>query len=110
MDTQGHLIFRVEADGEPVGWLWLALRDPRSNAEVGYIYNIVVDEAHRGRGIGRATMVLAEQEARRHGLNAIALNVFGQNAVARSLYTSLGYRETSVQMRKELAPEAIPQG
>ena len=47
-------------------------------------------------------MRLAEDEARRNGLHAIALNVFGHNAIARALYASLGYRETSVQMRKEL--------
>jgi hypothetical protein len=30
------------------------------------------------------------------------LNVFGQNAIAQALYSGLGCRETSVQMRKEL--------
>lgn len=51
-------------------------------------------------------MPLAEEEGRRHGLHALALNVFGQNTVARNLYTDLDYRETSVQMRKELDPGA----
>jgi ribosomal protein S18 acetylase RimI-like enzyme len=100
--TPGHVIVRVEADGQPVGWLWLALQDPRAEAGVGFIYDIRVDDAHRGRGYGRAAMQRAEEEARRNGLHALALNVFGHNAVARSLYASLGYGETSVQMRKEL--------
>jgi ribosomal protein S18 acetylase RimI-like enzyme len=100
--TPGQLIFRVEADGQPVGWLWMALRNPRAEAGVGFIYDIAIDEAHRGRGYGRAAMRLAEEQARRNGLHALALNVFGQNAIARTLYSSLGYRETSVQMRKEL--------
>jgi ribosomal protein S18 acetylase RimI-like enzyme len=100
--TPGHLICRVEADGQPVGWLWMALRNPRAEAGVGFIYDITIDAAHRGRGYGRAAMRLAEEEARRTGLHALALNVFRQNAVARTLYSSLGYRETSVQMRKEL--------
>ncbi len=102
LDTPGQLIFRLEADGQPVGWLWLALRDPRGEAGVGFIYDISVDEAFRGRGYGRAAMLLAEDEGRRHGLHALALNVFGHNAVARTLYSRLGYQETSVQMRKEL--------
>jgi ribosomal protein S18 acetylase RimI-like enzyme len=96
------LIFRVEADEQPVGWLWLALRNPRAEAGVGFIYDITIDETLRGRGYGRAAMRLAEEEALRNGLHALALNVFGQNAIARALYSSLGYRETSVQMRKEL--------
>jgi ribosomal protein S18 acetylase RimI-like enzyme len=100
--TPGQLIFRVEVDEQPVGWLWLALRNPRAEAGVGFIYDITIDEALRGRGYGRAAMRLAEEEARRNGLHALALNVFGQNAIARTLYSSLGYRETSVQMRKEL--------
>jgi ribosomal protein S18 acetylase RimI-like enzyme len=100
--TPGQLIFRVAAEGQPVGWLWLALRNPRAEAGVGFIYDIAVDEALRGRGYGRAAMELAEEEARRNGLHALALNVFGHNAIARALYSSLGYSETSVQMRKEL--------
>ena len=102
LDTPGQLIFRVEVDAQPVGWLWLALQNPRAEAGVGFIYDIQIDEALRGRGYGRAVMRLAEEEARRNGLHALALNVFGQNAIARALYSSLGYRETSVQMRKDL--------
>lgn len=100
--TPGQLIFRIEADEEPVGWLWIALRNPRAETGVGFIYDIAIDEALRGRGYGRAAMRLAEEEARRNGLHALGLNVFGHNAIARALYASLGYRETSVQMRKEL--------
>jgi ribosomal protein S18 acetylase RimI-like enzyme len=47
-------------------------------------------------------MLLAEEEARRRGLMRMALNVFGGNDVARNLYRSLGYVETSVQMAKNL--------
>ncbi|MDQ6856052.1 MAG: GNAT family N-acetyltransferase [Candidatus Dormibacteraeota bacterium] len=102
LNTPRQLIFRIEADGQSVGWLWLALDKPVPVEGVGYLYDINVDEEFRGRGYGRAAMLLAEEEAQRHGLRAIALNVFGQNTVARALYASLGYRETSVQMRKEL--------
>jgi len=100
--TADQLIFRVEADGAPVGWLWLALRSPRAEAGVGFIYDISVDEAFRGRGYAREAMHLAEAEGRRNGLHALALNVFGNNAIARGLYSKLGYRETAVLMRKEL--------
>jgi GNAT superfamily N-acetyltransferase len=58
--TPGRLIFRVVVDGRPVGWLWLALRNPRAEAGVGFIYDITVDEALRGRGYGRAAMHLAD--------------------------------------------------
>lgn len=102
LDTPGQLIFRLEAEGQPVGWLWLALQHPHGDLGVGFIYNIVVDESFRGRGYGREAMELAEEEAKRHGLNALALNVFGHNRIAWGLYLSLGYRETSVRMKKDL--------
>ncbi len=85
-----------------MGWLWLALQHPRGDPGVGFIYNIVVDESFRGRGYGREAMQLAEEEAKRRGLHALALNVFGHNRIAWDLYLSLGYRETSVRMKKDL--------
>jgi ribosomal protein S18 acetylase RimI-like enzyme len=48
-------------------------------------------------------MDLAEDEARRRGLERIHLNVFAGNTIARSLYESLGYQERSVSMSKGLA-------
>lgn len=56
-----------------------------------FVYDIVVDEDWRRWGIGRRAMELFEGEARDHGFDRIQLNVFGGNAVARSLYRSLGY-------------------
>jgi ribosomal protein S18 acetylase RimI-like enzyme len=47
-------------------------------------------------------MLLAEDEARARGLGRVELNVFGGNEVARDLYRSLGYRESAVQMAKDL--------
>jgi ribosomal protein S18 acetylase RimI-like enzyme len=102
LDTPGQLIFRLDVENQGVGWLWLSLQHPLGDVGVGFIYNIEVDETFRGRGYGREAMRLAEEEAKRHGLRALALNVFGHNQVARGLYRSLGYRETSIRMKKDL--------
>jgi len=91
----------IEADGQPVGTLWLAERDDGPHRRL-FVYELYVDEAHRGRGHGRAAMTLAEAEARDRGIDRIALNVFGGNAVARGLYRSLGYEEQAVAMSKHL--------
>jgi hypothetical protein len=45
-------------------------------------------------------MRLAENEARARGMTSLGLNVHGQNMVARSLYESLGYEVTALQMKK----------
>jgi len=84
-----------------VGRLWLAERE-LGGRRVLYLYDISIEPGHQGRGYGRATMKLAEQEARARGIGRIELNVFGGNEVARNLYRSLGYVETSVQMGKDL--------
>jgi ribosomal protein S18 acetylase RimI-like enzyme len=99
--TAGHGIFVVEAAGERVGHLWVAERGLPERKAL-YIYAIEIDEAQRGRGFGRAAMLLAEDEARARGIGRVELNVFGGNDVARGLYRSLGYAETSVQMGKDL--------
>src|SRR5581483_5409411 len=85
-------VFVIEAGGEPVGELWLAERATQFGRSL-WIWDIRIEEAHRGLGYGRAAMLLAETEARKRGCNRIGLNVFRGNEVARSLYRSLGYAE-----------------
>ena len=102
-DTPGARVVRLHEGDVPVGWLWVALKAD-GPADLAWVYDVELDEAHRGRGLGRAAMLLAEDLARELGATALGLNVFGGNAVARRLYASLGYTETAVQMRKPLPP------
>ena len=94
--AEQHLFF-VEENGVTVGRLWFAERDFGI-----WLNQIDIDESQRGRGLGREAMRLFEDEARRLGATEVWLNVNGGNAVARSLYTSLGYGEASVHMSKKL--------
>ena len=97
----GHSVFVIEADGEAVGHLWLVERRDAHEPTL-VVYDIDVDEPHRGRGYGKAAMVFAEDEARRRGLARIALRVGARNDVARNLYRSLGYEENEVAMSKSI--------
>ncbi|HEY2327008.1 MAG TPA: GNAT family N-acetyltransferase [Gaiellaceae bacterium] len=99
--TAGQWLYVVEADGESVGILWVAERDDDFGKNL-FIYDIQIDEAQRGRGLGRAAMLLAEEEARRRGIATISLNVFGGNDVAQNLYRSLGYSEAAIYMVKRI--------
>lgn len=101
LDTPRHFIYAILDKGRPAGLLWLADRDDELGRSL-FVYGVEIDEDHRGRGLGRAAMEFAETEARRIGIPRVALNVFGGNDGARSLYLALGYRETAVHMEKRL--------
>ena len=102
LDTPGHALYVIEADGVALGRLWLAERE-MGGRHILYIYEIAIHPEYQGRGHGRGAMLWTEDEARRRGIGRIELNVFGRNDVARGLYRSLGYVENSVQMAKDLA-------
>ena len=98
--ADGHWLFAVEdGEGTRVGVLWLGVPFD-GEADSLWVYDIEIDPEHRGRGLGRDTMLLAEHEARRLGRNRIKLNVFARNAVARALYLSLGFEEMAIEMSK----------
>jgi GNAT superfamily N-acetyltransferase len=97
--SAGHSVFVIEADGRPVGDLWVAEREGDLHHSL-WIYDVQIDEAERGRGYGKEAMLFAEEEARRRGLNRVGLMVFGGNEIARNLYRSLGYAEDAVFMNK----------
>jgi ribosomal protein S18 acetylase RimI-like enzyme len=98
----GQWVFAIESAGERVGELWLGERDDELSRGALWVYDVEIDAARRGRGLGRAAMLLAEDEARRRGCERVVLNVFARNEVARGLYRSLGYEESSVLMAKRL--------
>jgi RimJ/RimL family protein N-acetyltransferase len=101
-EGQTVLVVEEEETGEAVGRVWFTVRE-HGALESAWLYEISIDERMRGRGYGRQAMLLFEDEVRRRGLRRIALNVFGGNEPARSLYRSLGYVEDSVWMAKELS-------
>ena len=101
-ETPGHEFRTIVTDAdEAVGVVWIApQREIGSGA--AFIYDILIDAEQRGRGYGRAAMQALEPLARSLGYDRIQLHVFGHNAVARKLYSSVGYVETDVQMEKRI--------
>ena len=101
-DTPGQLVFRVLARDVTVGSLWLGVPGPEPDPLMAWVFDIEIAPEHRGRGYGRATMLLAEDEARARGMTSLGLNVHGHNRVARSLYGSLGFEVMAQQLKKPL--------
>ena len=100
---EGHHLYRAVDDaGRPVGFLWLAHRQPGTVREDAYVYDIEIEADRRGEGWGRRLLERAESIAREWGVESLQLNVFGDNTVARQLYRSAGFREQQVVMTKRL--------
>ena len=100
--AEGQFVRVIEdaETGAPLGRIHYA-EMPRDSGRA-WLYEIMLEEEHRGRGLGRQAMLLFEREARGHGFRRAGLNVFGVNARARHLYRSLGYEEAAIVMVKGL--------
>lgn len=98
----GHNLYWIENESERVGRLWFAERTSMRVGRFAWLYELEIDEPFRGRGYGRLAMELLEDEVARRGFKEIALNVWGGNEKARSLYLSRGYFERAIEMAKEL--------
>ena len=108
-DARGHRFFKGTDDhGTPVGWVWIGPPPDIFHRErVQWLYQITVEEEARGRGFGRGILVALETLLADEGVEALHLNVFKWNVVARNLYDSLGYEvvldtDTEAGMRKSL--------
>lgn len=74
---------------------------PRRRAHVD---EIVVDEGHRGGGIGTALMHAAAGWARRRGAVELVLTVWSDNRGAERLYERLGFQPIARVLRRKLDP------
>jgi ribosomal protein S18 acetylase RimI-like enzyme len=76
----------ITLDGSTVGTIALAREGDR-----GGIYGFVVAADHRGRGIGRQTLLRACSELFEAGATQVDLEVEVENDRALGLYTSIGF-------------------
>jgi ribosomal protein S18 acetylase RimI-like enzyme len=103
------LVAEGEEAGEVIGYTYagvegydyMALRGP-----AGVLYDIVVDPAHRGHGIGRLLLdaTLAALDAR--GAPRVVLSTAERNEVAQRLFARAGFRRTMIEMTRELGGDA----
>lgn len=98
----------IYADGEPAG---LILYDVASRDEPGHygIYRFMVDHARQGRGIGRRAMdLLLAELSTQPDARRITICYKPDNAVARKLYLSCGFREVGIDDDGEMIAEILP--
>jgi ribosomal protein S18 acetylase RimI-like enzyme len=106
LETENNFFFAVlDESGHPVGSLWF-VEAPRVGYKVAYVFDIIIKPEHRRHGHAIRALEALEVEAARRGLAGVALQVFGHNHEARSLYSKLGYEPTNINLYKRLAARA----
>lgn len=82
----------AELDGVVTGYVALG-RSTRleANAHVAAIHGLAVAPSFQGRGLARALMRAAVDEARARGARRVTLRVLGDNRRALRLYAGLGF-------------------
>lgn len=68
----------------------------------GYVYELVVSESWRGKGIGEALLRTCEDYFRSMNLKSAGIGVLADNMGAARLYERLGYRAHAVERVKWL--------
>ena len=99
--AEGQHVMNLVARRRAVGVLWMGGPSAASE-DTWYVFYVEIDEAHRGQGLGAPGDGGGRGVDGRARRPRIALNVFGPNAVARSLYDSLGYQVMATSMYKDL--------
>ncbi len=100
----GDRIVVADVDGRAVGLAHLqvapALELDRPAAKIGAL---VVDNAHRGRGIGRALVEAMEDEARTRGCGVLFLTTSERRDDAHAFYERVGLEKTGRRYGRTLS-------
>jgi ribosomal protein S18 acetylase RimI-like enzyme len=105
LEDRDVVILVADDGGEVIGYAfaavegydWMSLRGP-----AGVLHDIVVDPAHRGRGVGRLLLSAALAHLKSRGAPRVVLWTAEQNAAAQRLFASAGFRRTMIEMTREL--------
>ena len=103
-NTTGHAILVAECEARPVGLVHLYVRPALDKPPEVMVQAIVIDAAHRSKGIGKILMSAAESWASERGYDSVALHSNVSRSGAHSFYETLGYQliATSHLFRREL--------
>ncbi len=105
LDNPDVIVLVAERGGEVIGYTYsgvegtdyMELRGP-----AGVVYDIVVDPAHRGRGVGRMLMEATLQALKARGSPQVVLSTAERNEPAQRLFERVGFRRTMIEMTREL--------
>src|SRR5262245_38182183 len=83
----------IEADGEPVGFMMVA--EPLPTQPHPYLWRLMIDWRHQGRGIGRAAIEAVAQQRAAEGATHLLLScTAGMRGTPEPFYRRLGFERT----------------
>ena len=97
INSDGSIIFMAEEDHQILGALTLVITKIPTGDKI-WIEDVVVDDAARGKGVGKALVQFAMEYANKKGIKAMNLTSSPDRVVANKLYQNLGFvqRDTNV--------------
>ncbi|MGQ0639377.1 MAG: GNAT family N-acetyltransferase [Gemmatimonadaceae bacterium] len=109
LEEPNVLILVAEWNGAVIGysyagvesWDYMSLRGP-----AGVLHDIVVDQAHSGRGIGKMLLDATLEALETRGAPRVILWTAEGNEAAQTLFARAGFRRTMVEMTRELQIDA----
>jgi ribosomal protein S18 acetylase RimI-like enzyme len=96
-ETRPEDVLVAADDGQVLGYVWLRRTGPHpAHDHVLVVDGLAVEPREQGRGIGRALVAAAVEEASRRGGRKLTLRVLAPNTAARQLYASAGFHVEGV--------------
>lgn len=109
LDAADDAVFVAEHDGIVVGYVYAAL-EPLSWKELrgpaGFVHDVAVAEEARKSGVATQLMDVAVGWLRDRGAPRVILWTAAPNAAAQALFRRLGFRDTMIEMTREIEPKS----
>ena len=105
LQSPDDCVFVADDDGKIVGYTYAAL-EPLDWKELrgpaGFVHDLAVDESSRRKGVGTLLMKAAMDWLRDRGAPRVILGTAALNQAAHALFRRLGFRDTMIEMTREL--------
>ncbi|CAH6050080.1 putative N-acetyltransferase YycN, partial [Citrobacter koseri] len=103
VNTHGQVLMCIVAQSDKannhVGYLWYK---PDSTKRTVFIYDFHIFNSSQGLGLGKQSLRAFEEYLQAKGFKEIRLRVAGDNARARHVYETSGFRVTGINMSKSI--------
>ena len=108
LDDPSVVILVAEREGEVLGYTYAGVEGPDYMAlrgPAGVLYDILVDPARRGHGVGRMLLDATLAALKARGAARVVLSTAERNESAQRLFARAGFRRTMIEMTRELDAE-----